>query len=144
MPRLNETAALRFAVRIALASSVFSFSSYAANGRTALVTTPPAVAPSPTDNCDKADISGKIRVMAGALHHCYAAELAKNHQLAGKIVVEWTIQTDGRVNGEKTVTDTMGNPAVARCLMATIASIRFQKVETGICVIQWPFVFSPG
>ena len=48
------------------------------------------------------------------------------------------------VTGEKAVDDSMHNNAVSDCVLRSIKRIRFMKPEAGICVIQWPFVFSPG
>ena len=62
----------------------------------------------------------------------------------GKRTVQWTISGDGSVTGTKTVQDTMSNNAVTDCVLRSIGRIHFMKPEAGICVIQWPFVFSPG
>ena len=58
--------------------------------------------------------------------------------------MQWTITGDGAVTGQKTVGDTLNNNTVSDCVLRAISHIRFAKPEAGICVIQWPFVFSPG
>lgn len=97
-----------------------------------------------TGGCDKGDIAKNVRARAAALRACYETQLLAKPDLAGKITVQWTITGEGSVTGEKSVSDTLSNNAVSDCVLRAIKRIRFMKPEAGICVIQWPFVFSPG
>lgn len=97
-----------------------------------------------TGGCDKGDIAKNVRARAATLRACYETALLAKPDLSGKITAQWTITTDGSVSGEKAVDDSMHNNAVSDCVLRSIKRIRFQKPEAGICVIQWPFVFSPG
>ncbi len=97
-----------------------------------------------TGGCDKGDIAKNVRARAATLRACYETQLLAKPDLSGKITAQWTITTDGSVSGEKAVDDSMHNNAVSDCVLRSIKRIRFQKPEAGICVIQWPFVFSPG
>jgi hypothetical protein len=97
-----------------------------------------------TGGCDKGDIAKNVRARAATLRACYETQLLAKPDLAGKITVQWTITTDGSVTGEKTVDDSMHNNSVSDCVLRSMKRIRFMKPEAGICVIQWPFVFSPG
>ncbi len=97
-----------------------------------------------TGGCDKGDIAKNVRARAATLRACYETQLLAKPDLSGKITAQWTITTDGSVTGEKAVDDSMHNNAVSDCVLRSIKRIRFMKPEAGICVIQWPFVFSPG
>ena len=97
-----------------------------------------------TGGCDKGDIAKNVRARAATLRACYETQLLAKPDLSGKITAQWTITTDGSVTGEKSVDDSMHNNAVSDCVLRSIKRIRFAKPEAGICVIQWPFVFSPG
>jgi len=99
---------------------------------------------SSTGGCDKGDIAKNVRARASSLRACYEMQLMSKPDLAGKLTVQWTITGEGSVTGQKTVGDTLNNNTVSDCVLRAISHIRFAKPEAGICVIQWPFVFSPG
>ncbi|MSP92255.1 MAG: AgmX/PglI C-terminal domain-containing protein [Myxococcales bacterium] len=97
-----------------------------------------------TGGCDKGDIAKNVRARASALRACYEVQLLTKPDLSGKLTMQWTITGEGTVANAKLVNDTMSNDQVSDCVMRAIQRIRFLKPEAGICVIQWPFVFSPG
>lgn len=68
----------------------------------------------------------------------------REHPLSGKLTVQWTIGSDGSTSGDRVVSDTLQSPAVSDCVLRAIRRVRFQAPEVGTCVVQWPFVFSPG
>ncbi len=94
--------------------------------------------------CDKGDIAKNVRRRAAALRACYERQLMSKPNLKGKVSVQWTINTEGKVTRPKIVSNSLKNSSVTDCVMRTIKRIRFKKPEAGICVIQWPFVFAPG
>ena len=97
-----------------------------------------------TGGCDKGDIAKNVRARASTLHTCYEIQLMSKPELTGKLTVRWTIEGDGSVSGQTATGDTLGNSAVSDCVLRAISHIRFAKPDAGVCVIQWPFVFSPG
>jgi uncharacterized membrane protein YqjE len=97
-----------------------------------------------TGGCDKGDIAKNVRARASALRACYETQLLTKPDLSGKLTMQWTITTEGSVTNAKIVSDSLSNDQVSDCVMRAIQRIRFLKPEAGICVIQWPFVFSPG
>ena len=94
--------------------------------------------------CDKGDIAKQVRARGSIVRACYETQLLSAPTLQGKLTAQWTIGGDGSVQGEKAVNDTLNSNAVGDCVMRAIHRIRFQAPEAGTCVIQWPFVFSPG
>ncbi len=97
-----------------------------------------------TGGCDRGNIAKNVKRRASALRACYEMQLLSKPNLKGKVTVQWTITTEGRVKGEKVVGNSLKNNSVTDCVMRTIRRIRFKKPDAGICVIQWPFVFAPG
>jgi hypothetical protein len=97
-----------------------------------------------TGGCDKGDIAKNVRARAASIKACYESQLLTKPDLKGKLTVQWTITTEGGVQGQKATQDTMSNPTVSDCVLRAISHIKFAKPEAGICVIQWPFVFEPG
>lgn len=94
---------------------------------------------------DSSVVVKMIRTRIRAIQHCYEAELRRNPTLAGKVVVEFTIQTTGSVTNVKATQNTTGDANVAECVVATIQRFRFNDPapEGGSVTFQYPFVFAP-
>jgi len=94
--------------------------------------------------CKKSNIESVVRRRAGAIRACYEQRLQVKKELQGKLTVRWTINTEGGVDAASASADTVGDGETTNCVMRHIRRMRFEKPEGGICVVQWPFVFSPG
>ena len=97
-----------------------------------------------TGFCKKGDISRQIRRRANSIRACYEQRLQVNPKLQGKVTARWTIGLTGRVAKASTARNTLGDGAVTGCILRVIRRMRFPKPEGGICIVQWPFEFSPG
>jgi TonB family protein len=85
-----------------------------------------------------------VRRRQGALKGCYESELKKDDSLKGKIKVQFTIETSGRVSSVKVIQNTMGSRAVAKCISSQMKRWRFPKPSGGSVTIAYPFVFTPS
>ncbi|MEM1349494.1 MAG: AgmX/PglI C-terminal domain-containing protein [Myxococcota bacterium] len=94
------------------------------------------------DFCDKANIRRVVRAKTNAIKYCFERELQANPELSGKIVAQWNVMLDGSAKNQTIASSTMGNKAVESCIARVVGRLRFQKPKGGICVIQYPFVFS--
>ncbi len=94
--------------------------------------------------CKKEDIRTNVMRRAGAIRACYEAQLQIHESLAGKTTIRWTIDGEGRVSEASIASSTLGNANVEQCVLRVIRNMRFQKPESGVCIVQWPFVFNPG
>lgn len=94
--------------------------------------------------CDKGDIQKQVRSKAATLRACYETQLLTRPDLEGKITAQWTISGDGRTTNVRLVSDTVSQAAVGDCVQRALGRIRFQPPAAGVCVVQWPFVFSSG
>ncbi|MBI5608457.1 MAG: energy transducer TonB [Deltaproteobacteria bacterium] len=99
--------------------------------------------PQPTAGCDPGDISKNVRSRSNAIRSCYETQLLAHSDLAGKVTLQWTVAGDGRVSGEKTVDDTLGNATVTDCVLRAVRRIQFAPPAAGVCVVRWPVVFRP-
>ena len=95
-------------------------------------------------NLDKGAISGVVQRRLGAIKSCYERELKGNPALAGKIVLQFTIQESGRVGDVKIVSDSTGEPNVAKCMVTQISHFRFPSPQGGSVTASYPFVLQPG
>ena len=93
--------------------------------------------------CSRGDISKNVRMRAGAIRACYERRLQVKTSLAGEVTIRWTIHLDGSVKAAAVASSTLGDSSVENCILRTIRRIHFKKPEGGICIVKWPFVFSP-
>ena len=94
------------------------------------------------DFCDKGNIRKVVQAKSNAIQYCYERQLQKNPKLKGKIKAQWKVALDGSVKTASVVQSTIGNSQVESCITRVIKRMRFEKPDGGICIINYPFVFS--
>jgi hypothetical protein len=97
--------------------------------------------------CDPGEISRVVQKRSNAIRYCYERELQQHPDMGGKIVAQWKIMMDGSVSGATIANSTLesasgGTGKVERCLTRVIGRMRFAEPDGGICVVNFPFVFS--
>jgi len=77
--------------------------------------------------------------------HCYLAALAKHHNVAGTLKVEFRTDRDGKVISVKFPMDTVGVPMMTQCIYSTFAKWHIPTGGGGIkpLHITYPFHFKP-
>lgn len=99
-------------------------------------------APAVGDFCDPGNIRQVVSSRQAAIRHCFERELQTNPTLSGNITATWRVQLDGSVSNAAIASSTMNNSSVESCITRVIDRLRFEKPDGGICVINYPFVFS--
>lgn len=94
--------------------------------------------------CRPENIKKVVSSKASALRNCYERQLLAEPDLAGKIVMSWKIGTDGSVMDVFVKTSTMKNDKVEGCMERQIKRFKFDPPDGGVCIIEFPFVFSPS
>jgi TonB family protein len=85
-----------------------------------------------------------IKTRLRAIQMCYEQQLRRNPSLAGKVTIEFTIQTRGNVTDVKVKENTTGDAAVGTCVANTVSTFRFNPgPEGGSVTYAYPFVFQP-
>lgn len=92
--------------------------------------------------CKESNIREVVQKRANALRNCYEQQLLANPELTGKIIVFWKIGLDGKVTDASIKSSTMNHPRVEACLMQTVRRLKFDKPDGGICVVEFPFIFT--
>ena len=92
--------------------------------------------------CKESNIRDVVQKRANALRNCYEQQLLANPELSGKIIVFWKIGLDGKVTDASIKSTTMNNNRVEACLTQTVRRLRFDKPDGGICVVEFPFIFT--
>ena len=104
---------------------------------------PDAPAPSGDAFCDKKDIRVAMNRAKGSFRFCYQRELQSTPDLAGRVVLRFTIGTDGRPKGPAIASSTLKNKAAHACLLKTVKRMTFKPPKGGVCPVRWPFTFQP-
>lgn len=94
------------------------------------------------DFCDKGNIRRVVGGKQNAIRYCFEKELQTNPTLGGKIIAQWRVGLDGAVQSASIASTTMNNRSVEGCIARVIQRLRFEKPNGGICIIEYPFVFS--
>ena len=116
-----------------------------AGSKLAKATSPEADAPAPSGDafCDKKDIRVAMNRAKGSFRFCYQRELQNDSELAGRVVLRFTIGTDGRPKGPSIASSTLKNKAAHACLLKTVNRMTFKPPKGGVCPVRWPFTFQP-
>lgn len=90
---------------------------------------------------NKEDIRLTIRSHIKEVRDCYEARLKQKPNLEGKAVLEWTIESGGKVTSVKTTQSI--DPEVDKCLEKQVASWKFPEPPKGdVGKVIYPFYFS--
>ncbi|MCA9582961.1 MAG: TonB family protein, partial [Myxococcales bacterium] len=93
---------------------------------------------------DQGEVSKVIKGRMSALKRCYETSLKSNPTLAGKVVVEFTIEERGNVSKARAADNSTGDAGFAGCIVDTIKRLRWKKgPDGGSVTFQYPFVFAP-
>ena len=91
------------------------------------------------------DREGVARVVNGHLnevHACYERALLREPGLAGKVVLEWVVGTNGKVAAVKTKSSTLRNNSVEACILGKLKTWTFPPARGGKVIITYPFLFN--
>jgi len=91
---------------------------------------------------DKSVIDRVVKQHLAEIRYCYQKELNKDPSLAGKIVLQFTIQADGRVSAASIKSTSLNNKVVESCITGRFLRFKFpQPVGGGKVMVSYPFVF---
>ncbi len=93
---------------------------------------------------DREKLTSFVRARKGAIQQCYERELKRNQTLRGKIVVRFTITTQGRASEIDIEENTLNNEAVSSCIKTVIRGWVFPFKPPSEVPVAYPFVFAPS
>ncbi len=73
---------------------------------------------------------------------CYERALLHEPGLAGKVVLEWSLSTVGKVVTAKTKTSTLRSSAVEACILNNLKTWTFPPAKGGVVIVSYPFLFN--
>lgn len=74
---------------------------------------------------------------------CYEQGLRREPNLVGKVVAEWTVAENGRVQNAHTVHSSLKDDEVTSCILKKIGRWSFPAPSGGDVVVSYPFAFEP-
>lgn len=97
-----------------------------------------------TGGLDKAVVSRVLARSRAGMRACYEQALSRNPSASGSIEVRITVGPSGSVSSATTAADTIGDPALASCLVSGAKRMTFPEPQGGSATIVVPLVFAPA
>lgn len=97
-----------------------------------------------SSSVDKDALNKFVKFRLRSVQSCYEKELRLNPTLKGKIVVRFTVTTQGRVGDASIDSDSMHAENVSSCIVRLIKSWIFPFKPEEDVPVSFPFVFQPG
>jgi hypothetical protein len=91
----------------------------------------------------EASVKRAIRLRKGGIYHCYKKALKGNPNLAGKLVVRFSIGPAGKTADVTTPENTTRNQELADCVTERIQVIKLPPAE-GTTMVALPFFLIPA
>lgn len=91
---------------------------------------------------DKEVIRRVIQRHISEVKRCYETELEKKKDLAGRVMVRFTIGTDGKVTESSIAESTLHSPEAERCITDAVKGWEFPAPRGGKVAITYPFVLA--
>jgi beta-lactamase regulating signal transducer with metallopeptidase domain len=86
-------------------------------------------------------VSTEVKRHAAELAGCFERRLRVHPELAGEVVIHWTITSDGKVPDQCITRDTVGDTEVADCVNQLVTDARFPAPHGAAVNVEFPFVF---
>ena len=93
---------------------------------------------------DSSAVSAVFKRRASAFRNCYEGRLRDKPNLAGKVVVRFTIGAAGRVTNIDVASNSTGDSPVGSCIVDKVRGMRFDKPANGDVTFTYPIVLSKG
>jgi TonB family protein len=91
---------------------------------------------------DKDAVAKVINSHLAEVQRCYEAALMKTPGLAGKVVLEWSISTSGKVISSKSKSSSLKDASVESCILRALNNWQFPPAKGNSVIITYPFIFN--
>lgn len=92
---------------------------------------------------DSRSLMATVQRYVAGIKFCYDNALKKTAGLNGKITLQMDIAASGEVTMVEPIDDSMGNAALARCILSQVQGWKFAAIPAGTVRFTLPLVFSP-
>lgn len=105
-------------------------------------TPPPVPQGSTSGQLLAAQISSAMRQNIRHFQGCYEKAVANKPNLAGKVILAFSVQPGGQVKDASVASSTLDDAQANACFLTTIRSVAFPASEKGVTRVTYPLVFS--
>jgi outer membrane biosynthesis protein TonB len=91
---------------------------------------------------DKEAVAKVINSHLAEVQRCYEAALMKTPGLTGKVVLEWSISTTGKVVSSKSKSSSLKDVSVESCILRALNNWQFPPAKGNSVIITYPFIFN--
>ncbi len=91
---------------------------------------------------DKEAVAKVINSHLAEVQRCYEAALMRTPGLAGKVVLEWSISTSGKVVSSKSKSSSLKDVSVESCILRALNNWQFPPAKGNSVIITYPFIFN--
>jgi TonB family protein len=92
---------------------------------------------------DSNSLMAVVQRYKSGVKFCYDSALKKSPGLSGKITLQMDITASGAVQDLQVTSDSLGDPALQRCIRSQVRNWRFQAIDAGTVRFTLPLVFTP-
>lgn len=93
---------------------------------------------------DKTQIRAVVRAHITEIRGCYNEALARDPGAKGKVVLDFTIGTEGKVTRSAVESSDLADAQMTECLRVAVGGWSFPRPVGGALQVNYPFVFEPG
>lgn len=90
----------------------------------------------------KEEIQKVINQHIGEIQYCYEKQLRTQPGLAGRVVLEWGVNAQGRVSVVKVAQSSLQSAEATNCMMSKLKTWKFPQPRGGAVTVVFPFVFN--
>lgn len=101
-------------------------------------------APEVDGKLSESEINSVMRRQLKSLRDCYESALKRQRTLAGKLVIRFEIDEQGRTQNIEFEDDSLGSGEVRECISKRAKYWRFPKPDGGSVFVAYPLVFTPA
>jgi hypothetical protein len=87
------------------------------------------------------DVHTQMRRYLGRMRACYEKQLKHDPDLAGKIVLSWTVEADGELSTVTVENDSTGSADLRSCVTRRLEAVRFAPPPYELDVEGYPLLF---
>jgi hypothetical protein len=89
---------------------------------------------------DKEIVKRVVHKHLNEVKFCYEKELLKRPEIAGRVLTQFTIGSNGKVLASAVQASTLADPAAETCIAEAVRRWEFPRPEGGVVIVQYPFV----
>ena len=93
---------------------------------------------------DAGSVAATFKKRMSAIKVCYQKSLQKNPNSEGKVAIQFTIGSSGRISKIKVMQNTTGDKGLGKCISGKVKKWKFPRPDRGTPTFVYPFILKKG